>query len=379
MQHSPLDEWHKQHGARMVDFAGWSMPVLYSTIVEEHHAVRKRAGLFDVSHMGRLRIDGPGAVECVERLVTCSVANLAEGRIRYGLVTNESGGILDDILVYRVGSSQVDLVVNASNREKIVDWIKTHHTDCDAQLANAQRTSVQLTDVTLDTCMLALQGPRAAEWLGEHCEFPLADLGYYRFVDTTAFGMPVRLSRTGYTGEDGFELIAPADQATALADHLLALDSTGEDGQGVAPCGLGCRDTLRLEAGMPLYGHELDETIDPIAAGLGFAVAKNKPFLGSDAIAQIRADGPRTRRVGLRLEGRRIARQGTPVLLGGETVGHVTSGTLSPTLDASIAMASIDASASAVGTELSVDMKGKPLAAVVVDLPFYRRENSTRS
>lgn len=365
MQNSPLDDWHKQHGARMVDFAGWSMPVLYSTIVEEHQAVRRRAGLFDVSHMGRLRIQGSNAVESIERLVTCSVANLAEGRIRYGLVTNETGGILDDILVYRVGASEIDLVVNASNREKIVDWITSHLSGSDAQLA----------DITLETTMLALQGPRAAEWLENHCEFPLAEIGYYRFVETTAFEIPVRLSRTGYTGEDGFELIAAADQASALADHLLKLGATDGAEQGVAPCGLGCRDTLRLEAGMPLYGHELDETIDPIRAGLGFAVSKSKSFIGSEEIAKTRADGPATARVGLRLEGRRIARQGTPVLSGDKIVGEVTSGTLSPTLDASIAMAQINSSEAATGTALSVDMKGKPIAAMVVDLPFYRRSS----
>lgn len=362
MHQTPLYHWHVARGGRIVDFAGWSMPVLYSSIIEEHQAVRTAAGLFDISHMGRLQFRGPDTVPFLDSLVTCPIAPLAPGRVRYGLVTNPDGGILDDILVYKIGDQAVDLVVNASNREKLVNWFADHRGD----------SSVEMTDQTFDLAMLALQGPRAADWLAPHLEFDAADLGYYRFIDSTVFNIPARISRTGYTGEDGLEFIIPANRAVEVADRLSEL---GEESSGtrVQPCGLGCRDTLRLEAGMPLYGHELSETVDPVSAGLDFALSKKKTFIGSEAIAAIRDGNPDRTRIGLRLEGRRIAREGTALLSGETVVGTVTSGTLSPTLAASIAMASVRTKHSNPGTELTVDLKGKSVPATVVQLPFYSR------
>ena len=344
----------------MVDFAGWSMPVQYSTITDEHHAVRRRAGIFDISHMGRLRLAGPDAVRVAERLVTCKVSNLQFGRVRYGLVTNEQGGILDDVLVYALGEEDLAIVVNASNREKIVAWILDHLGDA----------NVNFTDDTFSLGMIALQGPNAIELISPHVDFLVSKLGYYRCANATVLDLPMLVSRTGYTGEDGLEFILPVEKAPVLWERLMRFDGGGH----VTPCGLGCRDTLRLEAAMPLYGHELSEEIDPITAGLSFAVALDKDFIGRDAIAKIADAGPKRVRVGLQLAGKRIAREGMPVLSQGRVVGEVTSGTFSPTLQSSIAMAYVPPELSQVGTSFSVDLRGKHETATVVRLPFYRRK-----
>jgi aminomethyltransferase len=344
----------------MVDFAGWSMPVQYSTITDEHHAVRNNAGVFDISHMGRLRLAGPDAVRVAERLLTCKVSNLQFGRVRYGLVTNEQGGILDDVLVYALGDENLAIVVNASNREKIIAWIVEHLDGAD----------VNFTDDTFALGMIALQGPNAIELILPHVDFIVSKLGYYRCANATVLDLPVLVSRTGYTGEDGLEFILPAERTAVLWERLMRFDGGGN----VTPCGLGCRDTLRLEAAMPLYGHELGEAIDPITAGLSFAVALDKDFIGRDAIAKIAEQGPQRMRVGLQLAGKRIAREGTPVLSEGKVIGEVTSGTFSPTLQKSIAMAYVPPELSQVGKALSVDLRGKREPATVVQLPFYRRK-----
>lgn len=362
MLKTPLYERHAALGGRIVDFAGWAMPVQYSTIIEEHHAVRGRAGLFDISHMGRLRLTGPDAVPLVERLVTCRVATMKPGQVRYGLVTNEAGGVLDDVLVYRVGDAELTVVVNASNREKIVAWIGRHLDNLDASLA----------DETLETAMIAVQGPAAAAVLAPHVDAAFGALKYYRFVGGHVFGVRTFASRTGYTGEDGFELIVPAAQATKVWDRL----SEAGRPHGLVPCGLGCRDTLRLEAAMPLYGHELTEEIDPVTAGLSFAVALDKEFVGRDAIAAVAARGPDRVRVGLRLAGKRIAREGTTIVSGEGPIGGVTSGTFSPTLQASIATGYVAREFAAAGTSVEVDLRGKREAAAVVGLPFYQRRAS---
>lgn len=360
MLKTPLHDWHVAHGGRMVDFAGWAMPVQYSTITEEHQAVRTAAGLFDISHMGRLYLTGPDAVLLAERFVTCRVATMEPWQVRYGLVTNESGGVLDDVLVYRLPVRGVWVVVNACNREKIVEWIDRHRGHRDTDLA----------DTTLQSAMIAVQGPAAAGVLWPHVEGVPERPKYYRFCTAKVFGFPLLLSRTGYTGEDGYELIVGAAQATAVWERLLEV---GEDA-GLLPCGLGCRDTLRLEAGMPLYGHELTEEIDPISAGLSFAVSLDKEFVGRDAIAKAAERTPEKVRVGLRLAGKRIAREGTPLLAGEESVGVVTSGTFSPTLQASIAMGYVAARHAEPGARLEGDLRGKREEATVVPLPFYRRK-----
>jgi aminomethyltransferase len=348
-------DWHVAHGGRMVDFAGWSMPVQYTSITEEHHAVRKSAGLFDIAHMGRLIFTGPDAERFLDFLLTNNVPALQVGQIRYSLVTNERGGILDDVLVYRFEGFHL-LVVNASNRLKILDWIEQHRRGFD----------VEVEDVTPTRCMLALQGPRAIEVLQPLCEVDLSAVKYYTALEAAVDGRAAIVSRTGYTGEDGFEVIVAAGEGQLLWEKLIAA--------GVTPCGLGCRDTLRLEAAMPLYGHELNETIDPLTAGLSFAVKLNAgDFIGKEALAKIKEAGPTKARIGLELEGRRIAREGATLFAEANEIGEVTSGTFSPTLEKSIAMGYVDVACKEPGTVLEVDIRGKRAQAAVVGLPFYKR------
>lgn len=363
---TPLFDWHASHGGRIVEFGGWEMPVQYTGIVDEHHAVRRAAGLFDISHMGRLEFTGSQVESFLGRLLTCRVDNLTDGQIRYGLVCREDGGVLDDILVYRIKSNQFGLVVNASNRTKIVAWIKQHS----ASLSGGDFT---FDDHTLGSAMIAIQGPQALAILNRvsTSAVELGSLRYYSGCDAAVSGISAFISRTGYTGEDGFELILKdGSAATAVWESLL---KAGQ-GDALAPCGLGCRDTLRLEAAMPLYGHELNENVDPLTAGLGFAVKLDKSdFIGRDALARIRQVPNRPVRVGLKLTSRRIAREHTEVYSGATRIGQVTSGTFSPTLEQSIGMAYVDAAHSMVGTAVEVDIRGKREAATVAPLPFYKR------
>jgi aminomethyltransferase len=362
---TPLYDWHVEQGARMVDFAGWSMPVQYTSIVEEHHAVRRAAGVFDVSHMGRLRFDGQDAGRFLDRVLTRRVADLAPGKVRYSLVTNEQGGILDDILVSQLetpgGRRYHLLVVNASNREKIVAWFRSLLTPADGD--------VEMADRTVETAMLAIQGPQALQILSRLIKFDLERMGYYTGLVTEYFGRPCTVTRTGYTGEDGFELIVRAEDAAELCVNLFR---AGRE-MGLKAAGLGARDTLRLEAGMPLYGHELSETINPYQAGLGFAVnLQGRSFVGADALGRLKADPDQPKRIGLELAGRRVPREQYPVVAGGQPIGAVTSGTFSPTLDKPIAMAYVPRN-TAQGAELAVDIRGRPEPAKIVELPFYRR------
>jgi aminomethyltransferase len=352
---TPLYDWHVARGARMADFAGWDMPIQYTTIIDEHTAVRTDAGLFDISHMGRLSFGGPDALALIQLVYTNDAATLQDGQVRYGLTCNEQGGIRDDVLVYRWPYGFA-MVVNASNRAKIVGWLAEHKGS----------RNVQVTDQTLDTCMVAVQGPQALAKCRGLTEAEAAALPYYHATPTRYHGKACVVSRTGYTGEDGLEVMAGAAQARELWEDLLA--------RGCKPCGLGARDTLRLEAAMPLYGHELSEEIDPFQACLGWAVKMDKgDFVGRSALARRRDDSTLRRRVGLELAGKRIAREGSAVLAGGKEVGRVTSGTFAPTLNKSIAMANVDPPVTAPGTTCAVDIRGKAEAARVVPLPFYRR------
>jgi aminomethyltransferase len=351
--------WHVAHGGRMVDFAGWEMPVQYGSIVAEHHAVRRAAGLFDIAHMGRLKFTGPDAAKFLDSLITNDVSSLAVGQIKYALVTNENGGILDDVLVYRLADSHL-LVVNASNRLKILAWIERHRA----------KFNVTAEDQTVPQFMLALQGPKAQSILQPFVDVDLAQTKYYFGTPARVSGQPGFVSRTGYTGEDGFELILSARHAGTLWESLIAAGMPA----GLLPAGLGCRDTLRLEAGMPLYGHELDESIDPFTAGLAFGVRLDAgEFIGKPALVSAKAKSDRLRRVGLQLAGKRIAREGALVFVGDKQVGHVTSGTFSPTLEKSIAMAYVPAGQATAGTNLTVDIRGQREPATVVKLPFYKR------
>lgn len=354
----------------MVDFAGWSMPVQYTSIVTEHQATRKAVGLFDISHMGRYRFDGPAAGAFLNSLVTRDLSPMKAGQVRYALMTNSSGGVLDDVLVTPLGDVGAGpsylLVVNAGNRAKIMQWTRSRLAD----FLREQPGGVELTDVSDDWAMIAVQGPLAARILAPHVEVDIHALGYYYAAETRLFGRGGLVSRTGYTGEDGFELFVGAAAALEIWEQLVAESQP----LGGMACGLGARDTLRLEAGMPLYGHELDEDIDPFQAGLSFAVDLDKPaFAGQAELRRLKADKSRARRVGLEVEGRRVARQGCDVLAGSEVVGRVTSGTFSPTFERSIAMAFVDPRHAAVGTALEVAIRDRPERARVVKLPFYRR------
>ncbi len=350
----------------MVDFAGWSMPVQYTSIVDEHHAIRRAVGVFDVSHMGRLRFDGGDAARFLDRVLTRRVTDLPIGKIRYSLVTNRQGGILDDILVSHFetpsGRRYHLMVVNASNREKIVSWLQ--------EQLNDFHGDVEMSDRTIDTAMIAVQGPESAKVLEPLVKTKLDELGYYCGEVTEHLGRPCTITRTGYTGEDGFELIVRAEEALDTWKNIFR---AGRD-SGVTAAGLGARDTLRMEAAMPLYGHELTEQINPYQAGLGFAVnLKDRDFVGRDALLEFKADKDQPKRIGLKMAGRRVPREDFAVLSDGQRVGQVTSGTFSPTLQQPIAMAYVQPAAAATDTELTVEIRGRYEPAQVVKLPFYQR------
>ena len=370
LAHTPMFDWHAAHGGRMVDFAGWSMPLQYRSIVTEHMATRTAAGVFDISHMGRLRFDGDGAAEFLDSLLTRRVGDMTSGQIRYSLMCSADGGILDDVLVYRIedagGVPHYWLVVNAGNRAKIVDWIN-------GRLEGV--ADVEFSDLTETTAMIAVQGPAALDILRPLVKHDAAEMKYYTGCETEFASHDALLSRTGYTGEDGAELIVPA----AAGEHVWSAILEQGKAAGAIAAGLGCRDTLRLEAAMPLYGHELSEQINPFQAGLGFAVnLKDRSFVGSDALARLKEDstgsdstGPR--RIGLEMEGKRAAREHCRIFVGEQSIGKVTSGSYSPTLEKSIAMGYVAPQHVEPGTEVMIDVRGKMQAARVVKMPFYRR------
>jgi aminomethyltransferase len=364
---TPLHKFHAEHGASFVDFAGWQMPIRYGSIHEEHRQVRTSGGLFDVSHMGRIRLKGLHARRLLERVLTRRISDMKPLRCRYSLVCNEQGGTLDDVIVYRFESDWL-VVCNASNRVAILEHLQRH----------GAGKSVTIEDQTTTTAMVALQGPAVMDMI-ERFSKEVPTLRRYAFCIKNLMILKLTISRTGYTGEDGVELIMPAS-AVSMAMKLLYRGDDDASGAEIRPAGLGARDTLRMEAGMPLYGHELDATIDPISAGLGFAVSLDKdehedgePFIGQDALKRIEKNGPANRLVGLKLEGRRTARQGMVVLCGDHAVGRVTSGCLSPTLGHPIAMAYVEADQSQADTQLRVDLGKHVDEAQVVSLPFYRR------
>jgi len=357
----PLDGWHRQRGARMVEFAGYWMPVQYEGIIAEHLWTRENAGLFDVSHMGQLTVSGDGVAEALETLLPGDISALKPGRVRYSLLLAEDGGILDDLMVTNAGDHYY-LVVNGATkwddiaclREGLPDAITLNHHDGEG--------------------LLALQGPKAAAALakldlrpaGSGLPLP-TDLKFMQAASCLWGEVPLRISRSGYTGEDGFEISVPAAHISALADALCGQEE-------VKPIGLGARDSLRLEAGLPLYGHDLDPETDPVSADLAFAISKRRRteggFPGAERILRLLAEGTPRRRVGLSLEGRMAAREGAAVYSGDMEVGVVTSGGFSPTLQHPIAMAYVDTACAADGTSLAIEMRGKRLDARVVPMPF---------
>lgn len=363
MKLTPLNAVHKALGARMVPFGGWEMPVQYAGVIEEHLAVRERAGLFDVSHMGEIEVRGPDALALVQKLTTNDAARLVDGQVQYSALCYPDGGVVDDVTVYRSSASHFLFCVNASNTDKDFAWMQQVH-------AGSGLAGATLTNRSADFAQLALQGPQAATILKRLASIDLAAIGTYRFREGDVGGVPALISRTGYTGEDGFELYLPAAAAVGLWNRLL---DAGRP-EGLVPIGLGARDTLRLEKGYALYGHELSAEISPLEAGLGWIVKLDKgEFVGRDALLGQQTAGIPRRLVGLLMEERGIPREGYPVFAGEVQVGTVTSGTMSPTLKVGIALALVESSCAVPGRELRVGIRDRTLRARIVKPPFVKK------
>ncbi len=351
LQETAFHSFHAQQGAKLVDYTGWHMPLHYGSIIDEHQQVRRSGGMFDVSHMGRLRFSGRDAASFLDHVCTRRIGDMQTGQVRYGLICNEQGGCRDDVLVYCVDESTFVMVCNAANREKLLGHFEAARGD----------HVFKLRDETESTAMVALQGPAVMDTIGRFSR-EIPSLKRYRFTEKSILIAKLLISRTGYTGEDGVEVIMPKMVAGQMVKMLIG--NLGPDDDTIRPCGLGARDSLRLEAGMALYGHEITEEIDPLTAGLSFAVALDKGqddgrsrFIGQDALLKIQdAGGPAKQLTGLKLEGRRAARGGMAVHHGSDCVGSITSGCLSPTLDASIAMAIIDRDLCPPGTKVEVEL-----------------------
>jgi aminomethyltransferase len=362
LKKTPLHAWHQASGARMVEFGGWDMPVEYSGISDEHLAVRTRAGLFDVSHMGQIEVAGADALAAVQWITSNDASRLSVGQAQYSALTTDQGTFVDDLLVYRLAQDHFLLIVNASNIAKDAQWISTRigERGGDAAVVNSSSRYA----------LLALQGPASAPILQALTDIDLADIKYYWFTHGEVAGIRSTVSRTGYTGEDGFEIMLPSAQAVRLWEALLAAGA----GAGVKPCGLGARDTLRLEACMRLFGNEMDESVTVLEAGLGWIVGwKKEDFIGAAALRQQKSAGITRRLVAFEMTERGIARHGCAVVYEGAPVGMVTSGTQTPFLKKAIGMAMVPVELSEPGQPLVMDIRGRMVPAVVVPEPFYKR------
>ncbi|MBI5878184.1 MAG: glycine cleavage system aminomethyltransferase GcvT [Chloroflexi bacterium] len=348
---------HRQLGATMVPFSGWEMPVRYSGDIAEHKAVRERAGIFDVSHMGRYEVRGPAAVAFLQRVHSNDASALKIGQAHYGLLCNERGGVVDDVIVYRRGEEFFWIVVNAGNRQKDWDWLMTH-----------KLVGATLTDESDAWALIALQGPQAMDILRRFTDLDFARIPYYHAADATVAGYRALVARTGYTGEDGVEIAVASNGAADLWAKLMEA--------GATPCGLGARDTLRLEAGMPLYGHELTDDTNPLEANLKRFIKMDKPFIGQPVLAQSLVDGLKRKLVGVALVDRGIARAECAVRAGGQAVGVLTSGGPSITTGQNIGMCYLPVALAKPDTEVEVVVREKPLKAKVVKTPFYSRKKS---
>ena len=366
---TPFYNFHVEHGGKMVDFAGWEMPLHYGSIIEEHHQVRRSGGLFDVSHMGRLRFSGRDARKFLDHVCTRQIFDMPNGSARYSLVCNQRGGCRDDVLVYRIDEAEFIVVCNASNRLKLIEHFE--------QVKAAQGMVFKMNDETASTAMVAVQGPKVIDMISNFSS-EIPTLKRYRFTVKNLIFAKILISRTGYTGEDGVEAILPARFANQAISMLAS--NVNEQNAPVKPAGLGARDSLRLEAAMALYGHEITEDFDPLSAGLNFAIKLEKGednseigrFIGQDALQKIGREGLKRKLIGLKLDGKRSARQHMKVLRNGKEIGEVTSGCLSPTLGFPIAMAYVDVAHSESGTAVQVDLGKGPVEAQVVSLPFYK-------
>ncbi|MBP2650284.1 MAG: Aminomethyltransferase [Firmicutes bacterium] len=359
---TPLYQTHLKYGGKIVEFGGWLLPVQYSGIKAEHEAVRTKAGLFDVSHMGEVTVKGSDALKFLQKLVTNDVAKLADNQVLYTPMCYPNGGTVDDLLIYKENIREYLLVVNAANTDKDWKWIQENATSFDVTLAN----------ISDQVAQLALQGPLADKILAKLTTAPLEQLKYYWFwPEIEVAGKKVLLSRTGYTGEDGFELYCVPEEAAELWEAIMAAGT----GDGLIPAGLGCRDTLRFEAGFPLYGHELAKNISPIEAGIALFVKLDKgEFNGRDALSKIKAEGAAHKIVGFEMTDRGVARAEYPVLVNGRNVGRVTTGSYAPSLDKNLGLALIDAEYAKVGQQICIEIRGKSVLAQVIGKPFYKRE-----
>ena len=356
LKKTPLNEVEKELGGKMVDFGGWELPVQFTGILEEHEAVRTRAGIFDVSHMGEVTVRGPQALELLQKSTCNDVSKLEDGRAHYNGLLYPTAGFVDDILIYRNSAHDYFVVVNASNTDKDYEWFAE----------TAKGMDVEVKNVSADYAQLAIQGPEAQKALQPVADIDLTPIKYYRFAHGKVFGAPAIISRTGYTGEDGFEVYVSPEVAPNIMRKLVEA--------GVKPCGLGARDTLRLEAKMALYGNDIDHSTTPLEADLGWIVKLDKgDFMGRDVLEREKSEGPRRKLVGFEMVDRGIARHGYPVVDGSEEVGVVTSGTHSPTLKKAIGLAYLPLDKSAQGSEFSVLIRGKETRARVVPTPFYKR------
>ncbi len=359
LRQTPLNAIHRQMGAKMVPFGGWDMPVQYAGILEEHRAVRGKAGLFDVSHMGEIELEGPDALAAVQHLVSNDAGTLQVGQVRYAALCTEVGTFVDDLTVARLAEAHFLLTVNASNIEKDLAWIRAH-----------ARGRVTVRDRSDETALLAVQGPAAVAILQPLTRLELGGIKYYWFARGTVLGVDAVFSRTGYTGEDGFELYLPSDRAAAVWSGLLEAGKA----RGLQPCGLGARDTLRLEAKMALYGNDIDDQHTVLEADLGWIVKFEKgDFIGRAALWKQKGEGVRRKLVGFEMVGRGIARHGYPLAVAGAPIGEVTSGTHAPWLNKAIGLGYVAAEHAAVGVGFDVVIRGQPVAARVVPTPFYKR------
>ncbi|MBE7516803.1 MAG: glycine cleavage system aminomethyltransferase GcvT [Chloracidobacterium sp.] len=367
LKKTPLNQKHRGLGGKMVDFGGWEMPVQYQAgVIEEHIRCRSYAGLFDVSHMGEIWVVGPGAIDFVDRLTTNDVTKLVDDQAQYTALTNEHGGIVDDLLVYRFEADKLLLVVNAGTTDKDFEWISSHHSPDD---------HCHVENISDKFCQIAIQGPEAVAILQKLTEAELDTVKYYHFCGGKVDGVDAILSRTGYTGEDGYEVYTHPDNAEKLWDKLLDAGNFGSAG-GILPCGLAARNTLRLEAGMSLYGHELGDDITPFEANLGWITKLDKQngFIGSEELAKQKASGVSRKIVGFEMTEPGIARDGYDVYINNERSGVVTSGSPAPSLKKNIGMAFVPPQFANPGQEIKIDVRGKHLNGVIVTTPFYKRK-----
>ena len=364
LKRTPLNEVHRSLGGKMVDFGGWDMPVQYSAgVIEEHMRTRQRAGLFDVSHMGEIFVEGHDAIEFVNRLTTNDVSKLVDGQAHYSALTNENGGIVDDLLVYRFFEDKLLLVVNAGTTDKDWDWITSNKKD----------ENITLTNASADYCQIAIQGPEALRILQGITDTDLDSVKYYHFTTGRVDDVEAIISRTGYTGEDGFEVYASSEFAEQLWDKLMTTGGYGLP-DGILPCGLAARNTLRLEAGLSLYGNELGDDINPYEANLGWITKLQKgDFIGPEALAKVKDGGPKRKIVGFEMKEPGIARDGYDVYIDDEKAGVVTSGSPAPFLKKNIGFAFVPPEFANTGQEIRIDVRGKRLKAEVVPTPFYKR------